>query len=155
MININIDDGICAKVDKNLIKKSIIKTLIQGEKNPNQIICTLVISDNKLIQYLNKKYLNIDRVTDVLAFPANETDPETGNQYLGDIVISFPQLIKQSNENDRDYSEELVLLCVHGTLHLLGFDHDNEKSRNKMWALQETIIQDLGYSSNISEKIKK
>lgn len=143
MINIIIDDPILKKVNKNKIKNSIIKTLIYGGINPNEIIITVVISDDKLIQDLNKKYLNIDRVTDVLAFPANEIDPETGNQYLGDIVISFPQLSRQAKDNFRDLNDELILLCVHGTLHLMGFDHADEKSKQKMWSAQQEIIQDL------------
>lgn len=143
MINIIIDDPILGKVNKNKIKNSIIKTLIYGGINPNEIIITVVISDDKLIQDLNKKYLNIDRVTDVLAFPANEIDPETGNQYLGDIVISFPQLSRQAKDNFRDLNDELILLCVHGTLHLMGFDHADEKSKQKMWSAQQEIIQDL------------
>ena len=143
MINIIIDDPILGKVNKNKIKNSIIKTLIYGGINPNEIIITVVISDDKLIQDLNKKYLNIDRVTDVLAFPANEIDPETGNQYLGDIVISFPQLLRQAKDNFCDLNDELILLCVHGTLHLMGFDHADEKSKQKMWSAQQEIIQDL------------
>ena len=143
MINIIIDDPILGKVNKNKIKNSIIKTLIYGGINPNEIIITVVISDDKLIQDLNKKYLNINRVTDVLAFPANEIDPETGNQYLGDIVISFPQLLRQAKDNFRDLNDELILLCVHGTLHLMGFDHADEKSKQKMWSAQQEIIQDL------------
>lgn len=143
MINIIIDDPILKKVNKNKIKNSIIKTLIYGGINPNEIIITVVISDDKLIQDLNKKYLNINRVTDVLAFPANEIDPETGNQYLGDIVISFPQLLRQAKDNFCDLNDELILLCVHGTLHLMGFDHADEKSKQKMWSAQQEIIQDL------------
>lgn len=152
MININIDAPIFGKVNKNKIKNSINKTLIYGGIDPDEIISTVVISGDKLIQDLNKKYLNIDRVTDVLAFPANEIDPETGKQYLGDIVISFPQLLQQAKDNIRDLDDELILLCVHGTLHLLGFDHADEKSKQKMWSAQQEIIRDVNNFSTSNKK---
>ncbi|HEY60751.1 MAG TPA: rRNA maturation RNase YbeY [Anaerolineae bacterium] len=102
---------------------------------------SIVIEDNELIHRLNKKYLGVDAPTDVIAFPANEVDPESQYIYLGDILISFPIAKKQAGDYKHDIFEELMILIVHGILHLLGHDHQNENEKTKMFSLQHQLLK--------------
>jgi probable rRNA maturation factor len=110
---------------------------------------TIVLTDDQHIQGLNQEYLDHDAPTDVLSFPAGETDPETGRAYLGDVIISLPQATRQAQERGHPLEAEMQLLAVHGVLHLLGHDHADEPEKAAMWAAQATILESLGLSPNI------
>ena len=109
---------------------------------------TLVITDDEGIREVNRDFLGYDWPTDVLAFPAAEeggafvTAPEVGG-YLGDVIVSYPRALAQAEEVGHPVQEELNLLTVHGTLHLLGYDHVDEQEKAVMWACQDAILQDL------------
>ena len=110
-------------------------------------VCVL-ITDEEEIQRLNAGYRNIDRVTDVLTFPAWEGDailcPPDG--YLGDIAICFERAEEQAEEYGHSLERELAFLAAHGALHLLGYDHMNADDEKKMIARQEEILNELGYT---------
>jgi probable rRNA maturation factor len=105
---------------------------------------TVVLSDDAQVRELNRKYLGIDASTDVLSFPAAETDPETGEAYLGDVIISVPQAEMQARAAGHPLESEIQLLVVHGVLHLLGHDHAEPDARASMWAVQAGVLRRLG-----------
>jgi probable rRNA maturation factor len=105
---------------------------------------TVVLTDDNEIQQLNRDFLGNDAPTDVLSFPASESDPETGNPYLGDIIISIPRAAQQANAAGHELIAEVQLLIVHGTLHLLGYDHAEAAEKNKMWQAQAEVLKRLG-----------
>lgn len=109
-------------------------------------VCVLV-TDAEEIQRLNAGYRNIDRVTDVLTFPAWEGDailcPPDG--YLGDIAICFERAEEQAREYGHSLERELAFLAVHGALHLLGYDHLQPDEEKAMLARQDDILNELGY----------
>jgi probable rRNA maturation factor len=84
---------------------------------------------------LHREYMQEDGPTDVLSFPLDEDDrDEDGVRLLGDVVIA-PQIAARNNPGDP--AAEMRLLLVHGILHLLGHDHEDEDDRADMWAIQE------------------
>ena len=105
---------------------------------------TIVLTDDARLQELNRNYLGIDAPTDVLSFPASETDPETGARYIGDILISFPRAQSQADAAGHPLESEVQLLVVHGVLHLLGHDHGVPKEKARMWKAQGEILELLG-----------
>lgn len=105
---------------------------------------TVVLTDDKRIQGLNRDYLGIDAPTDVLSFPASQIDPETGSPYLGDILISLPYAAKSAERAGHPLEAEVQLLVVHGVLHLLGHDHAKVREKARMWKAQAEILQTLG-----------
>jgi probable rRNA maturation factor len=118
---------------------------------------TIALVDNDRIHQLNLKFLDQDKPTDVLAFPAGHYDPDTSHQNLGDIIISYPRAAEQAQASGHTVLSELSLLTVHGVLHLLGFDHDNQASENEMWQAQSEILGTLDIevnSPNFSTKTK-
>ena len=105
---------------------------------------TIVFSADAQLRELNHEFLGIDRSTDVLSFPAAETDPDTGAAYLGDVIISGPQASVQARAAGHSLETEVQLLVVHGVLHLLGYDHAEPEARARMWAAQSEILAQLG-----------
>lgn len=103
---------------------------------------SLVLTDDAQVQALNRDYLGIDAPTDVLSFPAGDTDPDSDTLYLGDVIISYPRAVAQAV--DHTVADELRLLVVHGVLHLLGYDHAEPDEKAKMWAAQAEILTLLG-----------
>jgi probable rRNA maturation factor len=110
---------------------------------------TVALVDNLRIQGLNRDFLGHDAPTDVLSFPAEESDPETGRSYLGDVVISIPRASEQAMERGHGLDAEMQLLVVHGVLHLLGHDHAEAGEKERMWAVQAQVLEHLGVSPNI------
>jgi probable rRNA maturation factor len=105
---------------------------------------SVVLTDDARLHQLNREYLGIDAPTDVLSFPASETDPETGARYIGDILISIPRAQTQANAAGHPLESEVQLLVVHGVLHLLGHDHANSEEKDRMWKAQAAILKSLG-----------
>jgi len=105
---------------------------------------TIVLTDDAQLHELNRDYLGIDAPTDVLSFPASETDPETARRYLGDILISIPHAAAQAETAGHALNAEVQLLAVHGTLHLLGYDHAEAEEKTEMWKAQAEILERLG-----------
>ncbi|HUH97900.1 MAG TPA: rRNA maturation RNase YbeY [Anaerolineales bacterium] len=105
---------------------------------------TVVLTDGARLRQLNRQYLGVDAPTDVLSFPASETDPERGTRYLGDILISIPAADEQARSAGHPLESEVQLLVVHGVLHLLGHDHAAAKDKTEMWKAQSEVLQSLG-----------
>jgi probable rRNA maturation factor len=82
---------------------------------------------------LHERYMGEPGATDVLSFPLDEQAPDGGPRLLGDVVIC-PEVAASQNE---DLQAELRLLLVHGILHLLGYDHETDGDRARMWERQE------------------
>ncbi|HEX5840564.1 MAG TPA: rRNA maturation RNase YbeY [Anaerolineales bacterium] len=104
---------------------------------------SIVLTDDARLQELNRDYLGIDAPTDVLSFPASETDPQTGARYIGDILISVPRAQSQAEAAGHALESEVQLLVVHGVLHLLGHDHAGPEEKKRMWQAQAEILKSL------------
>lgn len=107
---------------------------------------SLLLTDDKEIQALNKTYRDLDRATDVLSFPQDEDAVnESGDTLLGDVVISVETAARQAEEHHLSFNEELILLAIHGILHLLGYDHERSPQdarimQDKTQAVFETLF---------------
>ncbi|WP_269609474.1 rRNA maturation RNase YbeY [Prochlorococcus marinus] len=114
--------------------------------NASQFSLGLELTNDKKILDLNHTWLGQSKSTDVLSFPIiDETLFGVSNECieLGDIVISVPTAIRQAKDNNADLLKELRWLATHGLLHLLGWDHSDEESLNKMLLIQEQLL-DIG-----------
>jgi probable rRNA maturation factor len=105
---------------------------------------SIILTNDARLHELNLNYLGVDAPTDVLSFPASETDPETGARYIGDILISVPRAQEQANAAGHPLESEVQLLVVHGVLHLLGHDHAEAEEKSRMWKAQAEILTGLG-----------
>ena len=105
---------------------------------------SIILADDARLHELNLNYLGIDAPTDVLSFPASETDPETGARYIGDILISIPRAQAQADAAGHPFESEMQLLVVHGVLNLIGHDHAEAEGKARMWKAQAEILERLG-----------
>lgn len=110
-------------------------------------ITDVTIVDNKTIHKINKEYRNIDRPTDVISFAFLDEESERnlkgGPISLGQIIISYEKAEEQAKEYGHSLKREMCFLFVHGMLHLLGFDHMEEKDEKIMFSLQDKILGGL------------
>jgi len=128
---------------ENLLERAA-QAALEHESQPLDSELSIVLTDDVRLQQLNREYLGIDAPTDVLSFPASETDPETGARYIGDILISLSQAQAQANTAGHPLESEVQLLVVHGVLHLLGHDHAEAEEKARMWKAQAEILANLG-----------
>ncbi|MEZ4414847.1 MAG: rRNA maturation RNase YbeY [Gemmatimonadota bacterium] len=128
-----------AGVDAGVLERSVRAVLDRHEVKEGEV--SLTLQDDHGIQALNARYLGHDRPTDVISFALHEA----GEPPLGDIYIGYEQAVRQSTELEVPLSQELVRLAVHGTLHLLGFDHPEGEDRfaSEFFSLQESLVQDV------------
>lgn len=143
MINIEISASLSQPVDMATLENAARATL-KHQSASEDVELTLVLSDDEQLHTLNRDYLGKDAPTDVLSFPASETDPETGAPYIGDILVSVERAGQQAEKAGHALMAELQLLVVHGTLHLLGHDHAEAEEKARMWRAQAEILTGLG-----------
>ncbi len=105
-------------------------------------ICVLLSNDNQQ-QLLNKQYRSKDQSTNVLSFPQLEAfTPLSG--LLGDIVLARQTIAREAQEQDKSLHNHLSHLVVHGFLHILGYDHQNDTQAKQMEGLETKILRQLG-----------
>ena len=92
------------------------------------------------IHQLNRKFRQVDKVTDVLSFPDGDVNPETNRRFMGDVLICRSMARRQAKEIGHSLAEEITFLQVHGTLHLFGYDHMQPDDEAKMLGLQRKIM---------------
>ena len=128
---------------EELLERAASAALEHEHQTPDPELSIILTNDARLHE-LNLNYLGVDAPTDVLSFPASETDPETGAHYIGDILISIPRAQVQADAAGHSLDAEVQLLVVHGVLHLLGHDHAEPEEKSRMWKAQTEILEQLG-----------
>ncbi len=103
-------------------------------------LVNIIIVDNEEIKKINKEYRNIDNVTDVISFALEDVEFKTPFRILGDIYISYEKVKEQALKYEHSEKRELYFLATHGLLHLLGYDHMNEKEEKIMFDLQKELL---------------
>lgn len=96
---------------------------------------------------LNRDYRGVDKVTNVLAFPAAQSGGSVADEAplpLGDVVVAFETVRREASDQDKPVAEHLSHLIVHGVLHLLGFDHFDDQEAERMEALEVEVLAGLG-----------
>ena len=145
------------KVDEALeaFVVQVVEEVIAYEQCEEEFEVSISFVNNQEMRSLNKEYRNIGKETDVLSFPLVEFIEEELNtededaEYieeeiaLGDIVISMEKAVEQSEEYGHSFKRELAFLLVHGMLHLLGYDHDEEASEGEIFDKQEEILKNI------------
>jgi len=152
MININVfsEEKAWSKRlrNKDLFFKKICNAFPKKYKFLNKkVSLTLLLSNNKNIQKLNKLFRKKNKPTDILSFPLNKKVKISKQTYLGDIIISYNFMSKPKSLNTKLFKEKVTKIFIHGFLHLLGFDHKKNKDYTKMLKEEGQI-----YKSVISKK---
>ena len=114
-----------------------------------KVSLTILLSNNKNIKRLNKKFRNKNESTDVLSFPFEKAVGLKKSLYLGDIVISYEFMNKPKTLNNLEFKNKVIKIFIHGFLHLLGYDHIKLKDFKKMLIEEEKIYKAI--KTNISK----
>lgn len=132
--------------------KQAAAAVLEQQRQPVDSCLTIVIAHNDQARELNLKHRQLDAPTDVLSFPAARLPAclARGRRYLGDIVIAYPYTAANVEQCQVDLDDVLCLLVVHGTLHLLGYDHDSAAARRRMWAAQAAVLHSLRMDAGIA-----
>ena len=148
MIKVNVlseDKNWSKKIKKkNFFFRSVCKSFPKKYQFVNKkIFLTLLLSNNKGIKKLNKKFRNKNKATDILSFPFQKKVKFTSNLYLGDIIISYNFMNKNTNKEIKLFKDKVIKIFIHGFLHLLGFDHIKLKNYNNMFQEEQKIYQSV------------
>ncbi len=128
-----------SKVKETCLKRCIC-SILKAEGYADYDL-TLILADSACLRRLNKRYRNIDKVTDVISFAMQEGQaPPVADANLGDIYISLPRTRRQAREYRVSFEEELKRLVIHGLLHLIGYDHIKPGQAVRMHKKEELYI---------------
>ena len=108
-----------------------------------KIFLTLLLSNNKGIKKLNKKFRNKNKPTDILSFPFQKKIKLKNKLYLGDIIISYNFMNKPENQEISLFKDKVIKTFIHGFLHLLSFNHIKLKDYKKMLKEEKRIYQSV------------
>ena len=123
----------------SVIEKATEQTLIYVN-NTQYDELSILLTSNKNIAALNKKFRNIDKATNILSFKSDEP-------HLGDIVLSYEFIPAELVQQRKNLDEHLSHLIIHGILHLLDFDHENDTNAIEMEEIEINIMSNLGYKN--------
>ena len=148
MINLNVfseEKAWSKKINKkDIFFKHICNSFPKKYKFLNKkISLSLLLSNNKKIKILNKKFRNKNKSTDILSFPSSKILKISKQTYLGDMIISFNFMNKPKSQTDKQFKEKIIKTFIHGFLHLLGFDHVKNKDYSKMFNEEEKIYKSV------------
>ncbi|MGI8525179.1 MAG: rRNA maturation RNase YbeY [Pseudolabrys sp.] len=123
---------------ERIVREAIAKTAAACPDTEGEI--SVVLTDDDGIRALNKQWRRIDKPTNVLSFPASKA----AAPMLGDIVVAYQTLARECEDERKDFLHHLAHLCVHGFLHLIGYDHQSEAEAESMERLESAILTRLG-----------
>jgi probable rRNA maturation factor len=124
-----------------LVRRAVEAALRDEQINDGEI--GIVLADDARMRSLNKSFRATDKATNVLAFPAPKHHGDAPRP-LGDIVLAYETLAREAEAEGKTAEHHLAHLAVHGTLHLLGFDHIEDKDADAMEARERAILAKLG-----------
>lgn len=131
--------------------KKWVKASLQGARGSEAIELTIRIVDESESQQLNSEYRGKDKPTNVLSFefeqPPGLVDLGEELPYLGDLVICSAVVEREAKAQNKSLEAHWAHMMVHGTLHLQGYDHIEEKEAQEMEALEIKILQKLGFDN--------
>ena len=142
-IDLQNESGCSDIPDKQSLESWVRASLQQDYSQLEQSIRIVGESES---QQLNRDFRNIDKPTNVLSFPAEES-PYIDYQFLGDLVICAPVVKREALEQGKNEKAHWAHMVVHGMLHLQGFDHVSEKDAQKMESLEIEILATLGHTN--------
>jgi len=152
MIELVIDDGVQASYALGMLEKVVETSCFQAKQITKPSVC-IRFAQNDDVQALNAQWRQQDKVTDVLSFPMQDDELDAAES-LGDIILAIPFVAAEAKRLDVSFDAHLYHLIVHGTLHLLGFDHIEDDEAEKMQRLENKIMASLSLHTPYHEWVE-
>jgi probable rRNA maturation factor len=120
-----------------MVRRAVMRAAATLSTTPTEL--AIVLADNSTIRALNRDWRGIDAATNVLSFPTKNT----GGQHLGDIVLAYETIAREARRERKPFAHHLAHLAVHGFLHLVGYDHEDEQGALVMEDAERAILRQL------------
>jgi probable rRNA maturation factor len=126
---------------------------VETGKKPETFVSIAIVDDTE-IRKLNSKFLNRKSITDCLSFDLSDSqDPKSPKTF--ELIVNGEMAVRQANMRDHSPQAELALYITHGLLHNLGFDDSSDSKAKKMHAMEDKILQQLGYGLVYNKNVKR
>ena len=127
---------------QTVVKTAVLAAAKAVSTPPGEL--AIVLSDDSAIRALNRDWRGKDAPTNVLSFPAAAVGKAgAASPYIGDIVIAYRTVAREAVAERKPFNHHLAHLAIHGFLHLLGYDHENDRDAQKMERLERRILKRL------------
>jgi len=127
---------------KTIVKRAVLAA-VEAISTPSTELA-IVLTDDSAIQTLNRDWRGKNAPTNVLSFPAAAPGKSrSAPPYIGDIIIAYQTVAREAVAEGKPFNHHLAHLAVHGFLHLLGYDHENDRDAEKMERLERKILKRL------------
>ena len=137
-----LDESGTVAIDRKAIQ-TVVDAALAEDGMESCALTVLIIGDAESAR-LHREHFAVDGTTDVMTFPDDSTDPETGLHLLGDLAVCTDVAVREAAERGRSPSDELTLYVLHGLLHLLGYDDEDPADQAEMWAVQRRWLATVG-----------
>ena len=116
---------------------------------------SVVLTDDDAICTLNRDWRKIDKPTNVLSFPAADPDDLETAPLLGDIAIALETVMREAVSEKKAFRDHYLHLVVHGTLHLIGFDHEVDEEAEEMEDMERRILAGMGIADPYADPLRE
>jgi len=133
-----------------------VQTVLSMHEVAENAMVSVIIGTDEQMREMNMRYRGLEETTDILSFPSQplpEGVEEEESGYLGDIIIALPYVAARAMDHNHSLHDELLLLLVHGTLHLLGYEHDTQESQAEMWKVQAEALASLNVHIDVPDYV--
>ncbi len=155
MIDILFDDDVDASQLPEVEKiEEAVAAACREAGLPGKIELCIRFCDDAEVHRLNQQWRGLDKPTDVLSFPMQDGPDYDSNESLGDIVIAVPYTAHEAERLGLGMAQHTLHLIVHGTLHLLGYDHMKEDEAEVMQAAESNAMQRLGLHAPYEKQVE-
>jgi probable rRNA maturation factor len=136
--------------DPEALARAAVEAALAAAKVQTPVSLSLFFTDDAAVRALNRDWRGEDKPTNVLSFPAPPA-PSAGPRHLGDVVLAFETLAREAAEGQKPFAHHATHLLVHGVLHLLGHDHEDDSAAGAMEALEVAALAGLGIADPYRE----
>lgn len=159
-INLIVDNKLWQKhaCDYDQLVPTIVEFILKKELITDDVELNVRLTDDATIQQLNRQFRHQDKPTNVLSFPCHSEDELIifhGEERLplGDIVLAYETIEREAKEQHKTFQNHFIHLLIHGTLHILGFDHITDEEAEEMETREIEILQELNIDNPYEEKM--
>lgn len=131
---------------ETLVRRAVAAALTEGAELEEDVTfeVSVTLTDDARIRTINREWRDKNKPTNVLSFPAAEVPEGVTPVPLGDIIVAFETVAAEARDEDKSLADHFTHLIVHGTLHLVGYDHEDEDEAEEMEDTERHILAGLG-----------